>query len=105
MEANLEITLPVPPVQAIPQANRVVVVAGSKADDTHTLDAASRGPIAIQVASIDAKVTVSVAEVLSNGRKSAPCEISFTALEHVEAVSADPTGFAVKVVSIGGPTL
>ena len=100
MEANLEITLPVPPVQAIPAASRVVVVTGSKADDTHAIDPASRGPIAIQVAALDTKVTVSVAEVLSNGRKSAPCEIAFTAIEHVDAVSADPAGFAVKVIAI-----
>ena len=94
--ATIEITLPPAPAQSIEQAKRIVTIAGSSNDGSHDVAIGVAAPILINAA-LDAQVSVSVAEVLANGRQSPPCTVSFTPYERIEAIAADPAGFVVKV--------
>jgi hypothetical protein len=98
-QATLAITLPAAPRQAIQQTKRIFVVSGSAADGSQDVAVDSTGPLTIK-AGVGANVTVSVSEVLANGRQSAPATMEFVPSDHVEPVAADPAGFAVQVVLV-----
>jgi hypothetical protein len=104
--ATCEVTLPTAPAQAIPQAKRMVTVAGSLVSDgTQTVLVDAPGPIVVTAAmDPNGKVAIEVVEVLANGRQSAPCRIEFTPYALVEAVAADPSGFRVKVTPVADAT-
>ena len=97
--ATLQITLPTAPAQSISQDHREITVIGSLADGTQNVAISSNGPLTIR-AGIDSQVTIGTVEVLINGKKSAPASLTFAPHDHVEAVAADPAGYAVKVISI-----
>ena len=96
---SVEITLPAAPVQAAPQANRVVTITvGGQVQPSVTIDVAVVALPPIQ-ADVAAPLQVSVVEALANGKQSAPCTSPVVNLvDHVEAVAADPAGFAFKVL-------
>jgi len=97
--ATLNITLPAAPPQSIKQDRRDVVITGSLADGIQAVQVSSTGPITIKAA-IDSRVTVGTVEVLVNGKQSQPAALSFAPSDYVEAVGADPAGYAVKLVSV-----
>jgi len=97
--AICEVTLPVAPSQLIEQAKRVVTVQGGVGDGAIDVGVSSQGPVTVR-ADLQAAVTVSVVEVLVNGKQSSACSVQFTPASLVEATAADPAGFAVKLTKV-----
>jgi hypothetical protein len=98
--ATVEVSLPPAPVQPIELAKRVVTISGSASDGSQDVAIGVTSPITL-TAALDAKVSVTVAEVLVNGRQSPPCTVSFSPYDQVLAIAADPAGYAVRVVAVG----
>ena len=97
--ATCEVTLPPAPPQLIPAAKRSVTVTGTQGDGPIDIGVDSQGPIVVK-ADLQAAVTVSVVEVLSNGKQSTACSVQFTPAALVEAAAADPAGFTVKLLKV-----
>jgi hypothetical protein len=97
--ATVEVTLPPPPAQQIPQAGRIVTVKGSLADSSTTIDVSTTAPVQVKYA-LDAQGTVEVVEKLANGRESSACVIQVVPFNAVEAVAADPSQAKVSVENV-----
>ena len=97
--ADITVTIPAAPKQAIQQVLREVTYVVGPECKTIALSVESTGPVQLRAA-VDAQCSVEVVEVLANGRRSQPVGITFTPYSRVEAVSADPSGFVVQVAVV-----
>lgn len=97
--AMLEVTLPRAHAQHIEQAKRVVTISGSLTDGSQDVAIDFTGPLVIK-ASLTSIVTVSVQEVLANGKTHAPVSIEITPNAFVEPIPPDVGQFAVKFTGV-----
>jgi hypothetical protein len=96
--ANIEVILPPAVMQDAEHAHVHISTSGASPDINANYPVETKS-VPIKVA-LHGTATVTIIDVLANGKQSPPCIITVVPGNHVEAKPRDPAGHSVRILSI-----